>query len=102
MRDWLLLLVLLFVLNVADVLLTHYGLALGAVELNPLYDHQSMAGKLLATVGFAAVWALTYLYCEHYCFRKATAFLRLLLYTLVGLYGLVDLNNLIQLTLLEG
>jgi len=102
MRNWLYWLALLFALNTADMLLTSWGLAVGATELNPLYNQQSVSGKLFAPLVFAAVWAPSYLYCEHHGFVKAKLFLKLLLYTLVGLYGLVDLNNLIQLTLLEG
>ena len=97
MRHYMLLLVLLWTLNVADALLTNVGLALGAVELNPLYSQQSLLGKLLAPAALAAAWVPAYIYCRQNRFMKLLTLLKAILYLLVALYIAVVANNIFQI-----
>jgi len=98
---YLCLLTLLFTLNLADAATTLYGLSRGATELNPLFDVQTLEGKVVAPALFAVLWMLTFAYCDRQGHERLKAVLKALLAILLTLYAIVVCNNLLQLALLS-
>jgi hypothetical protein len=81
-------------LNILDVALTKLGLALGATELNPIYQTHQLIIKLSLPVFFSFIFYGTYYYVK----REHPKYLRLLwtvLALLVLFYSYVVINNFV-------
>jgi hypothetical protein len=81
-------------LNILDVALTKLGLALGAVELNPLYQTHQLIIKLSLPVFFSFIfyWACYYVKREY---PKYLGVLWIVLALLVLFYSYVVINNFV-------
>ena len=81
-------------------MMTSYGLDHGATELNPLYNQQNLAGKILAPVVLAMSWLPAYQISEKNGFKKALKLLDGILAVLLGIYVAVVVNNTFNLILI--
>ena len=88
--------VLLGLFNLADVVLTRYGLAHGAVEANPLARHMLSGGRVeLAKVVLIALLCLR---IEH---RRPTFAMAVACWAAVGAYAMAVFSNAIVLASLH-
>jgi len=100
MKQLLVALLVLFALNVADITVTSIGLSLGATELNPIYHMQgfqtAFLTKLAVMLIAMPIYMITYAYLRRN-FPNYVQVLWILLYLLIGFYGFILGNNVIQL-----
>ena len=90
-----LLLIALFVLNVADVATTFYGLSIGGKELNPLFRLQRLDVKISLPFIYGLFWLVSYALCERHGFKRGLSILNINLVLVTLIYALVVINNII-------
>ena len=95
------LLAMLFILNLADAILTLQGLSRGLSEANPLFPIQNLWLKLTSPLIFAAVWLTSYNYTGKHGLLKFKRFLKALLCALLIFYLAVVAWNILILSLLR-
>lgn len=97
-------LILLIVLNFADLITTIVGLLYyGLTELNPLFTLEAKTVFLKASLPFVFgyFFTMTWKYAEKYNAETIKAFLTLILIGLIMFYFIVVLNNLMWMLLCE-
>ena len=90
-----LLLLILVILNLADVATTFYGLSIGGTELNPLFQPEGLPIKLALPFLYAFLFLATYHLCRKQSFVKGLWILDVNLVILIIIYLAVVMNNLV-------
>lgn len=105
MKKLIVALLVVFALNVADIILTGMGLSLGATELNPIVYAQGFQAAMLTKLGLGIIIAPIYIVTFRYCQKKFPKYVKalwILIAFLIGFYTLIVVNNLITLSKLAG
>ena len=87
-------LLLLIVLNLADVATTFYGLSIGGSELNPLFKPEGLSIKLALPIIYAFLFLVCHRFCLKLGFMKGLRILDVKLAVLIIIYMIVVANNL--------
>lgn len=90
-----LLLIVLVILNLADIATTFYGLSIGGSELNPLFQPEGVPIKIALPLMYAFLFLGSYQFCQKSRFKKGLKTLDINLAILIIIYVLVVANNLI-------